>query len=204
MTRVAKRRRGSLSNVGFGRFCLDPGVTALDKLFQGLRQRQALHRAPLTPKAFFGKCRNSKSLSLEGPRLWKPSKRPSRDWPSIRACKGRSPSPRLKWTFAHLAGLGLPTQARPFPRRVMLPLFAPSKPTIEPCLARLANEPPAGPDWIHEIKHDTRRLPHPGPPQRRAALHPATAPTLPIASRASSMPSRSLPMQSCLIDGRPS
>ncbi len=24
----------------------------------------------------------------------------------------------------------------------------------EPCLPRLAKEPPAGPGWIHEIKHD--------------------------------------------------
>ncbi len=28
----------------------------------------------------------------------------------------------------------------------------------EPCLPRLANEPPAGPGWIHEIKHDGFRI----------------------------------------------
>ena len=28
----------------------------------------------------------------------------------------------------------------------------------EPCLPRLAKEPPAGPGWIHEIKHDGFRI----------------------------------------------
>jgi bifunctional non-homologous end joining protein LigD len=28
----------------------------------------------------------------------------------------------------------------------------------EPCLPRLAKEPPAGPGWIHEIKHDAFRI----------------------------------------------
>jgi bifunctional non-homologous end joining protein LigD len=32
------------------------------------------------------------------------------------------------------------------------------KPTIEPCLLRPATEPPSGPDWIHEIKHDGFRI----------------------------------------------
>ena len=31
-------------------------------------------------------------------------------------------------------------------------------PRFEPCLARLAKEPPAGPGWIHEIKHDGFRI----------------------------------------------
>jgi bifunctional non-homologous end joining protein LigD len=43
-----------------------------------------------------------------------------------------------------------------------MPLFSPRiRPLsgkIEPCLPRLANEPPAGPDWIHEIKHDGFRI----------------------------------------------
>ena len=30
--------------------------------------------------------------------------------------------------------------------------------TIEPCLPRPAKEPPAGPGWIHEIKHDGLRI----------------------------------------------
>jgi bifunctional non-homologous end joining protein LigD len=29
---------------------------------------------------------------------------------------------------------------------------------IEPCLPTTAENPPAGPDWIHEIKHDGHRL----------------------------------------------
>src|SRR6266481_3299238 len=29
---------------------------------------------------------------------------------------------------------------------------------FEPCLPRPAKEPPAGPDWIHEIKHDGFRI----------------------------------------------
>ena len=30
--------------------------------------------------------------------------------------------------------------------------------SIEPCLTRSAKEPPAGPGWIHEIKHDGFRI----------------------------------------------
>jgi hypothetical protein len=33
----------------------------------------------------------------------------------------------------------------------------PRKP-IQPCLPKLAKEPPAGPNWIHEIKHDGFRI----------------------------------------------
>ncbi len=33
-----------------------------------------------------------------------------------------------------------------------------SLPRFEPCLPRLSNEPPAGPGWIHEIKHDGFRI----------------------------------------------
>ncbi len=29
---------------------------------------------------------------------------------------------------------------------------------IQPCLSRPAKEPPTGPDWIHEIKHDGFRI----------------------------------------------
>jgi bifunctional non-homologous end joining protein LigD len=29
---------------------------------------------------------------------------------------------------------------------------------IEPCLPSPAKEPPSGPDWIHEIKHDGFRI----------------------------------------------
>jgi len=30
--------------------------------------------------------------------------------------------------------------------------------SVEPCLTRPAKEPPSGPDWIHEIKHDGFRI----------------------------------------------
>jgi ATP-dependent DNA ligase len=29
---------------------------------------------------------------------------------------------------------------------------------IEPCIPILAHKPPAGPQWVHEIKHDGYRL----------------------------------------------
>jgi ATP-dependent DNA ligase len=29
---------------------------------------------------------------------------------------------------------------------------------IEPCLPSVAERPPSGPDWVHEIKHDGYRL----------------------------------------------
>jgi bifunctional non-homologous end joining protein LigD len=29
---------------------------------------------------------------------------------------------------------------------------------VEPCIPSLANKPPSGPDWVHEIKHDGYRL----------------------------------------------
>jgi bifunctional non-homologous end joining protein LigD len=33
-----------------------------------------------------------------------------------------------------------------------------NQPRFEPCLPRSANQPPAGPGWIHEIKHDGFRI----------------------------------------------
>jgi ATP-dependent DNA ligase len=39
----------------------------------------------------------------------------------------------------------------------MLPRRPTSKPCL-PCLPRSAKEPPSGPDWIHEIKHDGFRI----------------------------------------------
>jgi bifunctional non-homologous end joining protein LigD len=41
-----------------------------------------------------------------------------------------------------------------------MPLFQSRLPTIsiEPCLPSLAEMPPTGPDWIHEIKHDGFRV----------------------------------------------
>src|SRR5262249_34845252 len=42
-----------------------------------------------------------------------------------------------------------------------MPRLTPPSPRpgfIEPCLPSSAERPPAGPDWIHEIKHDGYRL----------------------------------------------
>ena len=33
-----------------------------------------------------------------------------------------------------------------------------SLPSLNPCLPRSADQPPAGPGWIHEIKHDGFRI----------------------------------------------
>ena len=33
-----------------------------------------------------------------------------------------------------------------------------SSPFIEPCLPSPGEQPPTGPDWVHEIKHDGYRL----------------------------------------------
>ena len=37
-------------------------------------------------------------------------------------------------------------------------VFPRNRSTIAPCLPKPAKEPPAGPDWIHEIKHDGFRI----------------------------------------------
>jgi ATP-dependent DNA ligase len=34
----------------------------------------------------------------------------------------------------------------------------PSSRSIQPCLPRFAKQPPTGPDWLHEIKHDGFRI----------------------------------------------
>jgi ATP-dependent DNA ligase len=69
----------------------------------------------------------------------------------------------------------------------------------EPCLPRLAKEPPSGPGWIHEIKHDGFRI--------LAELHAGgvrlitrngfdVAERFPLAVAAIT----SLPAQSCIVD----
>src|SRR5580692_10746180 len=71
---------------------------------------------------------------------------------------------------------------------------------IEPCLPRRADKPPAGPDWIHEIKHDGYRI-----MARRdaAGVRLLTrnghdfAGRFPLAASAVV----ALPARSCLIDG---
>jgi ATP-dependent DNA ligase len=72
--------------------------------------------------------------------------------------------------------------------------------SFEPCLPRSANEPPAGPGWIHEIKHDGFRiLAH----RRGRSIRLVTrnghdlADRFPLAAEAIEV----LPNRSCVIDG---
>jgi len=37
-------------------------------------------------------------------------------------------------------------------------LFAMSNPALDPCIPTAGKQVPAGPDWLHEIKHDGYRL----------------------------------------------
>jgi bifunctional non-homologous end joining protein LigD len=72
---------------------------------------------------------------------------------------------------------------------------------IEPCLPSPAKTPPAGADWIHEIKHDGFRiLARRGPAGVRLVTRHANDFTrrFPIIAMAVG----SLPVQSCLIDGK--
>jgi bifunctional non-homologous end joining protein LigD len=71
---------------------------------------------------------------------------------------------------------------------------------FEPCLPKLAKVPPAGPGWIHEIKHDGFRiLAH----RQGRAVRLITrngrdlADRFPLATEAIA----ALPVQSCVIDG---
>ena len=75
-----------------------------------------------------------------------------------------------------------------------------SLPALEPCLPRSANEPPAGPGWIHEIKHDGFRiLAH----RRGRSIRLITrnghdlANRFPLAVAAIA----ALPVKSCVVDG---
>jgi bifunctional non-homologous end joining protein LigD len=72
--------------------------------------------------------------------------------------------------------------------------------TAEPCLPRPAKSPPAGPDWIHEIKHDGFRIMarRDGPKVRLISRngHDLTY-RFPLAAAAVA----ALPVRSCLIDG---
>jgi bifunctional non-homologous end joining protein LigD len=71
---------------------------------------------------------------------------------------------------------------------------------IEPCLPSLADRPPSGSDWIHEIKHDGfRLLACRGPAGVRLLTRNATDFTAryPLIVEALA----ALPVQSCVIDG---
>ena len=75
-----------------------------------------------------------------------------------------------------------------------------SLPSFEPCLPRPAQEPPAGPGWLHEIKHDGFRiLAH----RRGLSVWLVTrnghdlADRFPLAAAAI----EALPVRSCVVDG---
>jgi ATP-dependent DNA ligase len=72
--------------------------------------------------------------------------------------------------------------------------------TIEPCLPSPVKSPPAGPDWIHEIKHDGFRIMARRDGRKVRLIsrngHDLTY-RFPLAAAAVS----ALPVRSCLIDG---
>jgi bifunctional non-homologous end joining protein LigD len=51
--------------------------------------------------------------------------------------------------------IDMPSVMRELRRRVRAEL---SRPKFEPCLPRAADQPPSGPGWLHEIKHDGFRI----------------------------------------------
>jgi bifunctional non-homologous end joining protein LigD len=93
--------------------------------------------------------------------------------------------------------MAMPSGMRELRRRVRA---EESLPTFDPCLPRPASEPPAGPGWIHEIKHDGFRiLAH----RRGRSVRLLTrngndfADRFPLIAEAI----EALPVKSCVIDG---
>jgi bifunctional non-homologous end joining protein LigD len=75
-----------------------------------------------------------------------------------------------------------------------------SLPRFEPCLPRPSSEPPAGPGWIHEIKHDGFRiLAH----RRGRSVRLLTRNGHDFADRFSLAAAaiEALPIRSCVVDG---
>jgi ATP-dependent DNA ligase len=75
-----------------------------------------------------------------------------------------------------------------------------AKPGFEPCLPHLAKQPPTGPGWIHEIKHDGFRI----IAQRDAAgVRLVTRKGFDLADRffLAATAISTLPARSCVIDG---
>jgi hypothetical protein len=71
---------------------------------------------------------------------------------------------------------------------------------IEPCLPKSAEEPPAGPGWIHEIKHDGFRImARRDPGGVRLVTRKGSDFTRRFSAIA--MAIAALPVRSCLIDG---
>jgi len=75
-----------------------------------------------------------------------------------------------------------------------------SRPKFEPCLPRTADQPPAGPGWIHEIKHDGFRiLAH----RQGRSIRLLTRNGRDMADRfqLATAAIQALPVRSCVIDG---
>ena len=86
---------------------------------------------------------------------------------------------------------------RELPRRVSAEH---SQPRFEPCLPRPAEQPPAGPGWIHEIKHDGFRiLAH----RQGRAIRLVTRNSNDLSDRflLAAEAIEALPVRSCVIDG---
>ncbi len=93
--------------------------------------------------------------------------------------------------------IDMPSVMRELKRRVRAEL---SRPKFEPCLPRTAYQPPAGPGWIHEIKHDGFRiLAHRQGRSTRLITRNGRdlADRFPLAAAAI----EALPIRSCVIDG---
>src|SRR6201998_2980201 len=75
-----------------------------------------------------------------------------------------------------------------------------SSPRFDPCLPRPALVPPAGPGWIHEIKHDGFRiLAHRRVPRVRLLTRHGNDFTARFPRSAEAI--EALPVKSCVIDG---
>jgi bifunctional non-homologous end joining protein LigD len=80
------------------------------------------------------------------------------------------------------------------------PMSRHRRPTLEPCLPRPAKEPPAGPGWIHEIKHDGFRILARRDKERvRLFTRHGTDFTARYPKIAAAV--ESLPVRSCALDG---
>jgi ATP-dependent DNA ligase len=92
------------------------------------------------------------------------------------------------------------TEALRYGRAIHRPMLRRRSLALEPCLPRPANEPPAGPGWIHEIKRDGFRIlaRHEAERIRLFTRHGTNfTHRFPLIVAAL----ESLPVRSCVIDG---
>ena len=113
------------------------------------------------------------------------------------------PSSERKWTRSRLdsCGVGPTFNAMSVTRELRRRLQSDrSSFRLEPCLPRPVQHPPAGPGWIHEIKHDGFRiLAHRRGPSVRLLTRNGNdlGDRFPLAAAAI----EALPVRSCVIDG---